>query len=183
MLDESRAAADVRVGTHFELPMPDDEIQRIEAVFGAISKIAAGEEPESELRDARCPKCGKSDFAHAPDLYSEAVGRLDEHPDKAGRIRVGGLSDQQIVDKFRPPQRRSAALTVALVAIPLGAVAAYLYVRFGETVGQLAIGVAIVVTVVVMMTTLRRLSDDYYDRRRRWNTLFMCRHCGQLVRS
>src|SRR5512146_1079787 len=161
--------------------MADDEIRRIEAVFGAISRIASGEEPESELRDARCPKCGKSDFARLSDIYSEAVGRLQEVPAEATVARIAGLSDAQLVEKFRPPERRSAALTVALVAVPMGAVAAFLYMRFGEGVGQLAIGVAIVVTVIVLMTTLRRVSDDYYARRRRWNGLFMCRHCGQVV--
>lgn len=163
--------------------MADDEIRRIEAVFGAISRIASGEEPESELRDARCPKCGKSDFARLSDTYSEAVGRLQEVPAEATVARIAGLSDAQLVEKFRPPERRSAALTVALVAVPMGAVAAFLYMRFGEGVGQLAIGVAIVVTVIVLMTTLRRVSDDYYARRRRWNGLFMCRHCGQVVTS
>lgn len=163
--------------------MADDEIRRIEAVFGAISRIAGGEEPESELRDARCPKCGKSDFARVSDIYSEAAGRLQDDPAEATVVRAAGLSDAQIVEKFRPPQRKSAALTVALVAIPMGAVAAYLYKRFGEGIGQLAIGVAIVVTVIVLLTTLRRASDDYYARRRRWNGLFMCRHCGQVVTS
>ena len=163
--------------------MADEEIRRIEAVFGAISRIAGGEEPESELRDARCPNCGKSDFARLSDIYSEAVGRLQEDPAGAAVARIAGLSDAQIVEKFRPPERRSAALTVVLVAVPMGAVAAFRYKRFGEGVGQLAIGVAMVVTVIVLMTTLRRVSDDYYARRRRWNGLFMCRHCGQVVTS
>lgn len=163
--------------------MADDEIRRIEAVFGAISRIAGGDEPESELRDARCPKCGKSDFARLSDIYSEAVGRLQEDPAQAIVVRVAGLSDAQIVEKFRPPERKSAALTVAVVAVPMGAVAAYLYKRFGEGVGQLSIVVAIVVTAIVLLTTLRRASDDYYARRRRWSGLFMCRHCGQVVMS
>ena len=163
--------------------MADDEIRRIEAVFGAISRIAGGDEPESELRDARCPKCGKSDFARLSDIYSEAVGRLQEDPAQAIVVRVAGLSDAQIVEKFRPPERKSAALTVAVVAVPMGAVAAYLYKRFGEGVGQLSIVVAIVVTAIVLLTTLRRASDDYYARRRRWDGLFMCRHCGQVVMS
>ena len=163
--------------------MADDEIRRIEAVFGAISRIAGGEEPESELRDARCPKCGKSDFTRLSDIYSEAVGRLQADPAEATVARVAGLSDAQIVEKFRPPERKSAALTVALVAVPMGAVAAFLYKRFGAEIGELAIGVAIVVTVIVLLTTLRRASDDYYARRRRWNGLFMCRHCGQVVTS
>ena len=163
--------------------MADDEIRRIEAVFGAISRIAGGEEADSELRDARCPKCGKSDFARLSDIYSEAAGRLQDDPAEATAVRVAGFSDAQIVGKFRPPERKSPALTVALVAVPMGAVAAYLYTRFGEGLGQLAIGVAVVVTVIVLLTTLRRVSDDYYARRRRWSGLFICRHCGQVVTS
>lgn len=163
--------------------MADDEIHRIEAVFGAISKIAAGEESDFALHDARCPKCGKADFTHLPDLYSEAVARLDENPAEANVARVGGLTDAQLIERARPPERKSPALTVALFAIPLGAIAAFVYLRFGEALGELAIGVAIVVTVVVLMTTLRRVSDDYYRRRQRWRGLFMCRHCGQVVTS
>lgn len=162
--------------------MADDEIQRIEAVFGALSKIAAGEEPDTELHDARCPRCGRSEFAHAADIYAEAVAHLTEEPD-ADVARVGGLTDRQLVARLRPPQRKSAALKVLAVAIPLGAAAAFAYLRLGEVIGQVAIGVAIVITVVVLMTTLRRVSDDYYDRKSRWNRLFICRNCGQLVSS
>ena len=163
--------------------MADDEIQRIEAVFGALSKIAAGEEPDAELHGARCPRCGKSEFARASDLYSEAAARIQEQPAEADAPRVGGLSDRAIISRLAPPQRKSPALRVLVVALPLGAGAAFAYFRLGDTIGQLAIGVAIVVTVVVLMTTLRRVSDDYYDRRARWNRLFVCRNCGQLVSS
>jgi hypothetical protein len=163
--------------------MADDEIRRIEAVFGAISRIASGEEADAELRDARCPKCGKSDFARLSDIYSEAAGRLQDDPADATAVRVAGFGDAQIVEKFRPPERKSPALTVAMVAVPMGAIAAFLYKRFGEGVGQLAIGVAVVVSVIVLLTTLRRTSDDYYARRRRWTGLFICRHCGQVVTS
>jgi hypothetical protein len=163
--------------------MADDEIRRIEAVFGAISRIAGSEEPDSEMRDARCPKCGKSDFAHLSDIYSEAVGRLQEDPAQATVVRLAGLSDAQLVENFPPPQRKSPALRVAVIAIPMGALAAYLFKRFGEGLGQLAIGVAVVVTAIVLLTTLRRVSDDYYARRRRWSGLFICRHCGQVVTS
>lgn len=163
--------------------MADDEIQRIEAVFGALSRIAAGEESDTGLHDARCPRCGKSDFARAGDLYSEAVARLEEEPSAADVARIAGLSDRQLVARLSPPQRKSPAFAVAIVAIPLGGVAAFVYARFGEVMGQIAIGVAIIVTVVVLMTTLRRTSDDYYDRRSQWNRLFICRNCGQLVAS
>jgi len=163
--------------------MADDEIQRIEAVFGALSKIAAGEDAEPELQDARCPRCGKSDFVRASDLYSEAAARLEEQPADADAARVGGSSDRQLVARLAPPQRKSPAPRVAMVAVPLGAAAAFAYLRFGDVIGQLAIGVAIVATVIVLMTTLRRVSDDYYDRRARWNRLYVCRSCGQLVTS
>lgn len=163
--------------------MADDEIERIEAMFGALSRITSGEEPDSGLDDARCPKCGKSDFARATDIYSEAAARLQEEPAAADSPRLAGLSDRQLVAKLSPPQRKSAALSVSLVAVPLGALAAFAYLRLGSTIGQIAIGVAIVATVIVLMTTLRRVSDDYYDRRSRWNRLFICRNCGQLVAS
>jgi len=160
-----------------------DDIQRIEAMFGAISKIAAGEEIDTGLGDARCPKCGKSNFIRVSDLYSEAVGRIEENPAKANEVHVGGLSDMRIVEKLKPPRRKSAAGRVLLVGIPLGAGAYYVYRRFGDSLGQLAIVVAIVVTVITLLTTIRRLSDEYYHSRRRWNSLFMCRECGQLVAS
>jgi hypothetical protein len=165
--------------------MADDEIQRIEAVFGALSKIAAGESeaPDAGLQDARCPKCGKSDFVRVSDLYSEVVARLQEDAADADAVRIAGLTDRQLVARLAPPQRRSAAFRVAMVAIPLGAIAAFAYLRLGDVIGQLAIGLAIVVTIVVLMTTLRRVSDEYYDRKARWNRLYMCRSCGQLVSS
>jgi len=160
-----------------------DDIQRIEAMFGAISKIAAGEELDPQLTDARCPKCGKSNFARVSDVYSEAVGRIEENPDNANQVHVGGLTDMRIVAKLKPPRRKSAAGRVLFVGVPLGAGAYYVYRRFGDSLGQLAIVVAAVATVIVLLTTLRRLSDEYYHSRRRWNSLFMCRECGQLVAS
>jgi hypothetical protein len=160
-----------------------DDIQRIEAMFGAISKIAAGEDIDPQLIDARCPKCGKSDFVRVSDLYSQAVGRIEENPANADIVHVGGLTDMRIVEKLKPPRRKTAASRVLLVGIPLGAGAYYVYTRFGDSLGQLAIVIAIVVTVIVLMTTLRRRSDEYYYARRRWNSLFMCRECGQLVSS
>lgn len=165
--------------------MADDEIQRIEAVFGALSRIAAGEGEDTDagLSDAKCPRCGKSEFARASDLYGEAMARLQDEPGNAEAARVAGLSDRELVARLGPPQRKSAALRVTVVAIPLGALAAAAYLRLGEVIGQLAIGVAIVATVIVLMTTLRRVSDDYYDRKGRWNRLYLCRHCGQLVSS
>jgi hypothetical protein len=163
--------------------MAGDEIQKIEAVFGAISKIAAGDEPASDLSDAKCPKCGKSDFVRVSELYSDAVGRIEANPAEANVARIGGLSDLQIVAKLRPPRQKSVAARVILVAIPLGVATYYIYSRFGDSVGQLAIVAALVITVIVLLTSMRRVSDDYYHRKRRWDSLFMCRNCGQLVAS
>ncbi len=161
--------------------MAGDEIRRIEAVFGAISKIAAGDDLGPDLYGAKCPKCGKSDFAKVADIYSEAVARIESNPAEANVVHVGDSSDLDLVEKLRPPRPKSAALRVLLVAIPVGAIAYYVYRRFGDSAGQLAIMAAIIVTVIVLLTSLRKVSDDHYHRRRRWDRLFMCRHCGQLV--
>jgi len=160
--------------------MADDGLERFEAALGAISKITS---EDRDLVGARCPACGASDFVKIADLFAEAAGRLEEQPGSADAVREGGMTDAQIVKKFSPPRQKSAAGRVLAVAIPLSAIAFYLYRRFGDTVGQSAIAAAVVVTVIVLLTTLRRLGDEYYHRRRRWNSLFMCRRCGQLVAS
>lgn len=162
--------------------MADDELRWIEAALGAVSKLNA-DETQDDLRGAHCPKCNASNFAKVSDLYSESVARLEQEPDSARTVRDGGMTDIQIVEKFRPPRRKTAASPTLAVAIPLGATTFYLYRRFGENVGQISAVVAGVVTVAVLMTSLRRLSDQYYHRRQRWNSLFMCRQCGQLVAS
>jgi hypothetical protein len=117
------------------------------------------------------------------ELYDDAVRRLGEPGADADVDREGGRTDRQIVETLSPPRRRSARGTVIAVAVPLALTAAYLYRRFGDTVGQGSIVVAVVVTLIVFLTTLRRLSDQYYARRHEWSRLFMCRRCGQLVRS
>ena len=162
--------------------MADDELKWIEAALGAVSKLNA-DEVQDDLVGARCPKCEASDFVKVSDLYAESVGRLEEHPDSPPTVRDGGMTDMQIVRKFAPPRRSSALGITIAVAIPLGTAAFYSYRRFGDNIGQIAIAVAAVVTVIVFMTSLRRFSDQYYHRRRRWNSLFMCRKCGQLVAS
>lgn len=161
--------------------MADGGIERVEAMFGAISKIAAGEE-STDLLDARCPKCKASNFVRVSDLFYEAVGRLEGQPETGG-VRVGGMTDTQIVQKFRAPRRKSAVPLVVAVAIPLGGAAYFLYRRYGDNIGQISIMVASVATLIVFLTSVRRLSDRYYHERRRWNSLFMCRECGQLVSS
>ena len=163
--------------------MAQDDIERIEAVFGAISRIASGEEPDAELHDARCPKCGGSSFARVSDLYSESVTRLQTNPEEANVVRIAGLSYLAIVAKLGPPRQKSAAMRVLVVGIPLVAIAVFVYKRFGDAIGELAIAAAIVLTIVVGLTTFRRMADENYHRRKRWNSLFMCRQCGQLVAS
>ena len=160
--------------------MADDELRWIEAALGAVSKLNA-DEVQDDLRDARCPKCKESDFVRVSDLFSESVARLEDNPDSAHT--VGGMTDRQIVAKFRPPRRRSAIGTTLMFAIPLGAAAYYGYRRLGSDTGQIVIAVAIVVTVIVGITRVRKYSDEYYHRRQRWNSLYMCRRCGQLVAS
>ena len=48
---------------------------------------------------------------------------------------------------------------------------------------RISVPVLLLLLLVVALTSLRRLSDEYYHARRRWNSLFMCRECGQLVAS
>lgn len=162
--------------------MADDGLEKLEAVFGAINKIAAGDD-HVDLEDARCPKCDGTSFIQASDLYSEAVGRIEAHPDQARAVHVGGRSDIQIVEMLAPPRRKSAAPRVVVAALPLGGAAFFIYRRFGDSLGDLAIMVASVLTVIVLLTTMRRLSDQYYQARQRWNKLYMCRKCGQLIAS
>ena len=162
--------------------MAGDELERFEAILGAVSRSLSDDGNDDRLADARCPKCEASSFIRVSDLYEDAVRRLSEGA-AADVVREGGRTDSQIVARLAPPERRSARVIVAAVAVPLGAVSFYLYRRFGDTIGQASIVITLVVTAIVLLTTLRRLSDEYYARRHEWNTLFMCRRCGQLVRS
>jgi len=165
-----------------------DELERFESVMGALSKSLSGES-EDELTGARCPKCESSSFIRVSALYEDAVRRLSDASEGNGSgggasiVREGGRTDAEIVERLGPPQRRSALRRVIVVAIPLAIAAFYVYRRFGGTIGQAAIVGTLVVTLIAFLTTARRLSDDYYARRNRWNRLFMCRQCGQLVSS
>lgn len=161
--------------------MVDRDLERLAAAMDAVAKITTDGDPD--LIGARCPKCDASDFVAVQDLYADAVGRLESEPGAGDVVRVGGMTDEQIVRKFKPPRRKSAATLVVAVAIPLAAAAYYAYSRFGDTVGQTAIVGAIVIVVIVLMTSLRRASDQYYHARKRYRSLFMCRKCGQLVAS
>jgi hypothetical protein len=160
--------------------MADDELERFQAMLGALSSGLAGREDDG-LTGARCPKCEASNFVRVSELYEDAVRRLSKDADAAAVVREGGRTDSQIVERLGPPERRSARTVVFAVAAPLGAVAFYLYRRFSAAIGQAGIAGALIITLIVFLTTLRRLSDDYYARRNRWNKAFMCRRCGQLV--
>ena len=156
--------------------MADDSSAWLENVLGAK---AGSDEPD--IRDARCPKCGAADFAQISDLYSDSVVRLEDGGEPSPTVRVGGMTDAQIVREFAPPTRKSAAVTTIIVAVPLGAAAFYAYRRFGPTLGQTAVVIAIVVTIATFLTKMRAYSDKYYHDRRSWNHMFMCRKCGQRV--
>ncbi|MEP6494135.1 MAG: hypothetical protein ABJF01_15735 [bacterium] len=160
--------------------MAEDGLQWFEAALGAVSKINDGE--KRGLDDARCPKCDASDFVQVADLFAESVGRLEE-PGDPSAVRDGGLTDAQIVARFAPPSRTSAAGVGLGVGLVLSAIAFFLYKRYGELVGEISLAVVLVVTAIVLLTTLRSFSDRYYHRRQQWNRLYMCRKCGQLVSS
>jgi hypothetical protein len=162
--------------------MADDRLRQVEAVLGAVSKITSGDEG-NELFDARCPKCNASDFAHLPDVYIDARGRLEDNPDQANVPREGGLTDAQIVEKFAPPQRKSAVVPTVAVGVVVGGAAFYLYRRLGENAGLFAGIAAGIATIIVLLTSLRRTSDDYYARRKQWRSRYMCRRCGQVVEA
>jgi hypothetical protein len=160
--------------------MADDKLRQFEAILGAVSKVTS-DEVGGELIDARCPQCKASDFAQVSDLYVDALNRIDEAPDQADAVREGGMTNAQMVAKFKPPTRKSPALRVIIVAILTGAPAFYINQRFGETPGQFAYIGAAVASVIALLTGLRKYSDQYYAARKRWRHLYMCRKCGQLV--
>src|SRR5215468_2428582 len=112
--------------------MPD-RIDQFEAVFGAIAKLTSGDEPG--LGDARCPKCRASDFAQLADVFYEAAGQIEASPEAADTVLVAGMTNERIVRRFAPPERRSALITPILVAIPLGLIALVVRNRFGTDAG------------------------------------------------
>ena len=96
--------------------MADEGLERFEATLNAIAKITSD---DRDLFGARCPKCDASDFVRVSDLYSETVGHLEIHPDSARDVGAGGMTNLQIVERFRPPRRKSVFGVTAAVAIPL----------------------------------------------------------------
>jgi hypothetical protein len=153
-----------------------DEEKWLEGVLGK----AAGDEPPPDMTDARCPKCNAQDFAKISDLYTESVIRI-ESGDPPDAKAAGGLTDAQIVRELAPPTRGSAVVATLLVALPLGAAAFYVYRRFGDNTGQIAIVAAIVMVFATFMTRVRAYSDKHYHARTKWNRTYMCRNCGQRV--
>lgn len=163
--------------------MADDEFDKIEKVFGALSKMSLGDDAPDAMTDARCPKCGASNFVNVPDLFDAAVIRRESPGDDAGSVREGGLTDAEILSRFSPPTRRSAAGRAIAAAIPLGVVVFFVLQRYGSLIGELAGFGAAIIVIMVLMTGMRRFSDEYYARRARWRKTYMCRDCGQLVAS
>ena len=153
-----------------------DEEKWLEGVLGA----ASGEQPPPDMTDARCPKCNAQDFAKISDLYTESVIRIESGESSNAKV-AGGLTDAQIVGEFAPPTRGSAVVATLLVAVPLGAAAFYVYRRFGDNNGQIAIAAASVLTFATFLTRVRAYSDKHYHARTRWNRTYMCRNCGQRV--
>lgn len=158
--------------------MTDDGLAWFENVLGAASN-----NEQADMSDARCPKCNARDFVKIADLYVESLGRLEEGTEPSGAAREGGLTDAQIIGKFAPPRQKSALVVALAVAVPLAAIAFYVYRRLGEIAGQSSFVLVGVVTIMVMMMMSRSYSDKYYRARRKWNRMFMCRKCGQLVAS
>jgi hypothetical protein len=144
-----------------------------------FEKMFGGPDGRVDMRDARCPKCNAADFVNMPDLYVEALGRREEGTPAV--THAGGITDEQILRKFGPPRRRSALVVALVAAVPLVAIAVYVFYRFGSNWGQTALVAAGVLTIIVLMTNLRRFSDAHFHARQRWNRLYMCRQCGQIV--
>ena len=155
--------------------MADDESAWLENVLGGKADADA-----PDIRDARCPKCGASDFVAISDLYSDSLVRLEDGESSPAE-QPRGMTDAQIVREFAAPRRKSAPITTLIVALPIAAAAFYVYRRFPGTIGQTAAIVAGVLVIATFLTRTRAYSDKYYEDRRRWNHLFMCRKCGQRV--
>src|SRR5262249_36114395 len=128
--------------------MSDDRLEWLHAAVNAVSKL---DSDDHELRDARCPKCNASAFVNAADLYYESFARLEDapSPNAPPEVRAGGMTDQQIVRRLRPPNRKSALRPALLVALPLSVGAFYVFRRFGSGVGQLAFVADFLVTLTV----------------------------------
>jgi energy-converting hydrogenase Eha subunit E len=163
--------------------MTPDGLDGFESILGAFSGLSKrNDDGETSLADARCPTCKASDFIAASDLYLDAIRRV-EISGTASTPGPGGMTDREILGRFSPPTRRSPIVRALLVALPLAAGSFLIFRHFGTNAGELAAMASIVVVSAVLLTTARRLSDQYYERRGLWNRLYVCRQCGQPVRT
>lgn len=149
-------------------------------MIGAFANLGA--EKEAGLGDARCPNCDARDFVKVEDLFYDTLRRAEESGANEAP-GIGGLNDEQIIVKFRPPRRRSAVARTIVVLGVLGVAAYVVYRRFGETASEFAIIGALIIASMVFLTTTRRYSDEYFDRKAKWNKLYMCARCGQVVKG
>lgn len=159
--------------------MAADQSNPFEAILGALRDP---DDTSPGLGDARCPNCHASDFVKASDLFAEAVRHIETTGD-ASAAAPGGSTYGAVVEKFRPPRPRSVVGRAIVVALPLILVCVWVFRRFGSLAGQFASIAAAVITVIAVLTRIRQLSDDYYDRRQRWDRLYVCRRCGQVVKG
>jgi len=160
--------------------MSPDGLDGFEAMIGAFANLG---EREPGLGDARCPKCDARDFVKVEELFDAAVRRSEIEGSVSTTPGIGGLSDEQVIVKFRPPRRKGATVRTIVITIPVAIAAFFVYRRFGEVAGEFAIAATLVTALMVFLTTTRRFSDQYYERRATWNKLFMCRRCGQVVKG
>lgn len=160
--------------------MSPDGLDGFEAMIGAFANLG---EREPGLGDARCPKCDARDFVKVEELFDAAVRRSEIEGSVSTTPGIGGLSDEQVIVKFRPPRRRGAKMRTVAITIPIAIAAYFVYRRFGEVAGEFALMATAVIAIMTFLTTTRRLSDQYYERRAAWLKLYLCQRCGQVVRG
>lgn len=159
--------------------MAANQSNPFEAILGALRDP---DDTSPGLGDARCPNCHASDFVKASDLFAEAVRHIETTGDASAKA-PGGSTYGAVVEKFSPPRRRSAVGRGIIVALPLALACVWVFQRFGSLAGQGASIASAVITVIAILTRVRWLSDDYYERRQRWDRLYVCRPCGQVVKG
>jgi hypothetical protein len=159
-----------------------DELRNFEAMLGAFADIVPDRE-EPVLTGVRCAKCDWTGFARVEAVYDAAVSRVVHERSDPSTKRDGGFSDEEIIDRFAPPRRRSPVMPAIVVAALLAGAAYYVNRRYGGNAGFAAGLGAAVLSVVFLLTRARALSDGYYNKKARWRKQFMCRKCGQVVDS
>jgi hypothetical protein len=159
-----------------------DELRNFEAMLGAFADIVPDRE-EPVLSGVRCPKCDWTGFARVEAVYDAAVSRVVHERNDPAAKRDGGFTDEEIIDRFAPPRRRSPVVPTIIFAALLGGGAYYVNQRYGSNAGFAAGLATAVLTVVFLLTRARALSDGYYTAKARWRKQFICRKCGQVVDS